>query len=165
MNKPVPNPVTLAHIKKVLPHRAPILLPEKAYNWTPETLTAVMTVKADSRWFKGHFPGQPTLPGVVMVEAMAQTAALHVGLANQYDAEKTIYYFLSIENTRFRQPITKPGLLVLDVRQENRKGDYYKYSGKVYVDADPTSAERSPRQLVADAQFMAKLVRIKDDTK
>lgn len=155
--------ITQHQIKKYLPHRSPILLVDEARDWTENTLTALMEITPKTRWFKGHFPGQPTLPGVVMVEAMAQTAALHVGYGQQLPASKTIYYFLSIENTRFRQAITKPCNLVLYVHQMNKKGDYYKYGGKVYADINPSDAANAPaKALVAEATFMAKLV-IKQD--
>jgi 3-hydroxyacyl-[acyl-carrier-protein] dehydratase len=151
--------ITQREIKKYLPHRSPILLLDDARDWTENTLTATMKITPKTRWFKGHFPGQPTLPGVVMVEAMAQTAALHVGYGQQLPATKTIYYFLSIENTRFRQAVTKPCQLVLYVQQANRKGDYYKYTGKAYMDIDPANAATAPaKALVAEATFMAKLV-------
>lgn len=171
MSPPKPTPksgpksgiISQREIKKYLPHRSPILLLDEARNWTDSTLTGIMEITPKTRWFKGHFPGQPTLPGVVMVEAMAQTAALHVGYGQQLPASKTIYYFLSIENTRFRQAITKPCHLVLHVQQLNQKGDYYKYSGKVYCDIDPAEAPNAPaKALVAEATFMAKLV-IKQD--
>lgn len=170
MSKPPPKTkpiktgvISQREIKKYLPHRSPILLLDEARNWTDTTLTATMKITPKTRWFKGHFPGQPTLPGVVMVEAMAQTAALHVGYGQQLPASKTIYYFLSIENTRFRQAITKPCQLVLHVYQMNKKGDYYKYGGKVYADIDPANAANAPaKALVAEANFMAKLV-IKQD--
>lgn len=151
--------ISQREIKKYLPHRSPILLLDEARNWTDDTLTATMDITPKTRWFKGHFPGQPTLPGVVMVEAMAQTAALHVGYGQQLPASQTIYYFLSIENTRFRQAITEPCQLVLHVHQINKKGDYYKYGGKAYCNVHPEDAANAPaKALVAEATFMAKLV-------
>lgn len=138
-----------AEIETRLPHRAPILLLSAAQGLTPTQLTAVMDIAADSHWFNGHFPGQPTLPGVIMLEAMAQTAALHTALTEDLTHDQAIYYFLGAESLRFRKPVQGAARLELQVTLDNRKADFFRYIAKTLNGTD----------VIAEATLMAKLVR------
>jgi len=90
-------------IKEFLPHRYPLLLVDRVLNWEKDqSITAIKNVTANEEFFNGHFPNKPVMPGVLMVEAMAQTAAIlsFLSMGQKPDAN-TIVYFLGIDNVRF----------------------------------------------------------------
>ncbi len=142
--------LSLADIKRRLPHREPILLVDEVLDYVPDTsLAAQRHFPNGDAVFKGHFPGTPVLPGMLAVESLAQSAALLVCLSRDVLADDVIFYFMSADGLKFRQPITPGMTLRQEVVQVNRKGDVYKFEGRGLVDGKP----------VVEATFMAKMVR------
>ncbi len=140
----------LSDIQKRLPHRAPILLVDTVESWTPdESITGTRHFPVEDPVFQGHFPGHPILPGMLTVEAMAQTAGLLVNLTLDKTAEETLFYFMGVDDVRFRAPVLPGATLTLQVTQQQRRGTIYKFSGTATL-ADGTVA--------ASATFTAKLV-------
>jgi len=132
-------------IKKLLPHRAPMLLVEKLADIVPgESATGYKAVSINEPWFPGHFPERAVRPGVLIVEAMAQTAGALV-MYSQNTSAAGVVYFMTIEKARFRKPVEPGDLLRMPVKLVRRRGPVWKFEGKAY--AGDT--------LVAEAEFSA----------
>ena len=133
-------------ILKLLPHRYPFLLVDRVLEIDKgKSIKALKNVTINEPFFTGHFPHRPVMPGVLMLEAMAQAAAL---LA--FDAlgtppgEKTIYYFAGIDGARFKRPVEPGDQLVMDVSLERMKSGIFKFKGIARVD----------EQLACEAELM-----------
>jgi len=99
----------IAEILRILPHRYPFLLVDRVIEVDPEKrIVAIKNVSFNEPFFQGHFPGTPVMPGVLTIEAMAQTGAIIGLLAQKTDLSKTLVYFMGIDEARFRRPIV-PG--------------------------------------------------------
>ena len=141
------DPVTLEveQIKKLLPHRAPMLLVEKLADIVPgESATGYKAVSINEPWFLGHFPERALMPGVLIVEAMAQTAGALV-IHSLQEAASSSVYFLTIEEARFRKPVVPGDLLRMQVKKLRQRGPVWKFEGQAFVGED----------LCAEAQFSA----------
>jgi 3-hydroxyacyl-[acyl-carrier-protein] dehydratase len=118
-------------ILKQLPHRYPILLVDRVLDLqVGKTIRAVKNVTINEPFFTGHFPHRPVMPGVLMLEAMAQAAAL-LSFATQgvTPDDKTVYYFAGIDGARFKRPVEPGDQLVMDVSLERAKAGIYKFKG------------------------------------
>ena len=114
-------------IKKLLPHRAPMLLVEKLADIVPnESATGYKAVSVNEPWFQGHFPERAVMPGVLIVEAMAQTAGALV-MHSQNASASSVVYFMTIEKARFRKPV-EPG-----VKLVRRRDPVWKFEGQAFV--------------------------------
>ena len=124
-------------IKHYLPHRYPFLLIDRVLECEDERLVAVKNVTINEPFFPGHFPHRPVMPGVLIVEALAQACAV---LASQgLDAgasEKRIYYFTGIDKARFKRPVVPGDQMRLDVAIQRRIRNMWKCSGKATVDGE-----------------------------
>ncbi len=121
-------------IQKLIPHRAPILMLEKLKNIVPgESAVGVKCVSVNEPFFQGHFPALRVMPGVLIVEALAQTAAALVIHTLNRNQEDLLVYFMSIDNARFRKPVVPGDLLELHVKKEQRRGNVWKFNGKALV--------------------------------
>lgn len=131
-------------IKALLPHRYPMLLVDRVLTWEAnKTITAIKNVTANEEFFNGHFPHKPVMPGVLMIEAMAQTAALLSFLStNVKPDENSVVYFVGIDNTRFKRPVGPGDQLKMDVEIVRTSRGIWKYKavgsvdGQVAVEAD-----------------------------
>lgn len=122
-------------ILKLLPHRYPILLVDRVVSIEKgQRIQALKNVTINEPFFTGHFPHRPVMPGVLMLEAMAQTAALltfdTLGVAPD---DKTVYYFAGIDGARFKRPVEPGDQLVMDVSLERAKAGIYKFKGVTRV--------------------------------
>ncbi len=135
-------------IEKVLPHRYPFLLVDKIVDLVPqERVVGVKNVTLNEPFFPGHFPGHPIMPGVLIVEAMAQTGA--VLLLNMIkDPGKKIAYFMAIDKVRFRKPVLPGDQLFLEVSLIRQRAGSCKMSGRAFVEG----------KLVAEAELMAAIM-------
>ena len=128
-------------IKNLLPHRYPFLLVDKVKNIVPfESATGIKMVTANEWYFEGHFPGHPIMPGVLIVEAMAQTAGVLI-LHSQEKAsdEQSMVYFMSMEKVKFRKPVVPGDALEINITKERVRGNVWRFTGKAFVDGALTN--------------------------
>jgi len=123
-------------ILKLLPHRYPILLIDRVLEIeTGKSIKALKNVTINEPFFMGHFPKHPVMPGVLMIEAMAQAAALlsfsTLGMAPD---DKTVYYFAGIDGARFKRPVGPGDQMIMDVSLLRTKAGIFKYKGVTRVD-------------------------------
>lgn len=138
--------INIDEIQRLIPHRYPMLMIDRIED-IEEDLSAVgvKNVTINEPFFQGHFPNNPVMPGVLIVEAMAQTAGVLVShYLNSADKSK-IVYFMAIENARFRKPVLPGHTLRLHVKKIQNRRQVWKYSGQAFVDG----------QLHAEAEFTA----------
>ncbi len=122
-------------ILKLLPHRYPILLVDRVISVEKgQRIQSLKNVTINEPFFMGHFPRRPVMPGVLMLEAMAQTAALltfdTMGVAPD---DNTVYYFAGIDGARFKRPVEPGDQLIMDVSLERAKAGIYKFKGVTRV--------------------------------
>jgi len=135
-------------IKKIIPHRYPFLLIDKVIDIEPcKKACGIKNVTINEPHFQGHFPGQPIMPGIMIVEAMAQTAAVMVGFSSEIANENFLVYFLAIDKCKFRKKVVPGDVLELDVIVVRGKigSKVWKFSGVASVDGCK----------VAEAEFTA----------
>ncbi len=151
------NPATSSHvslnvdeIQKLLPHRAPFLFIEKLTEIVPgESAVGFKTVGFNEPHFQGHFPGHPVMPGVLIVEAMAQTAGALVMHTLGLSSASRIVYFLTIDKARFRRPVRPGDLLRMPVKALRRRGPVWRFMGEAYV-GDTLCAEAEYSAMIAN---------------
>jgi len=144
------NSITKEQIEKLLPHREPMLLIDKLINIVPlKSATAIVKVKKEKFFFDGHFPGQPVMPGVLIVEAFGQAAAaLTAHGIDKKEYENKLVYLMSVDKARFRSPVMPECELHLDIEAIRSHGRVWKYKGVAKIDG----------KKVADAEWAATIV-------
>ena len=137
-------------IRNLLPHREPMLLIDKLINIVPlKSATAIVKVKKEKFFFDGHFPGQPVMPGVLIVEAFGQAAAaLTAHGIDKKEYENKLVYLMSVDKARFRSPVTTECELHLEIEAIRSHGRVWKYKGVAKIDG----------KKVADAEWAATIV-------
>tara|TARA_B110001454_G_scaffold80553_1_gene77734 strand:+ start:488 stop:937 length:450 start_codon:yes stop_codon:yes gene_type:complete len=137
-------------IKQLLPHREPMLLIDELLNIKKLfSATAIVNVKKDSFFVQGHFPGQPVMPGVLIVEAFGQAAAaLTAQGIDKSEYENKLVFLMSVEKARFRNPVIPDCRLELNIEAIRSHGKVWKYKGVAIVDG----------KRMADAQWSAAIV-------
>lgn len=136
----------IAKIMAMIPHRYPFLLIDKMVDIDVEAgAVGIKNVTVNDQFFQGHFPDHPVMPGVLVIEAMAQTAAAFVVFKLGDDAKEKLVYFMTIDKARFRVPVVPGDKLELHVKVSKNRGTIWKFSGEAIVDG----------KVVADAQFGA----------
>lgn len=144
------NSLTLDEIKKCLPHRYPMLLVDKIESYTlGEVAVGVKNVTANEPFFQGHFPAKEIMPGVLIIEAMGQTAGVLVSKTMNFEGSGDLVYFMSIENAKFRKLVVPGDVLKLKVTKERSRGNVWRFSGEAFVED----------VLVAEASFSAMIVK------
>lgn len=133
-------------VLKYLPHRYPLLLVDKVLDYKEgEYLTAVKNVTFNENYFVGHFPQRPVMPGVLIIEALAQaTGILAFKTNNAMPSDKSLYYFVGIDKARFKKPVEPGDQLILEVKILKKKGPIWKFSTVAKVDGE----------IVASAELM-----------
>jgi 3-hydroxyacyl-[acyl-carrier-protein] dehydratase len=140
----------IEQIKKLLPHRAPFLFIERLTDIVPnESATAYKAVSYNEPHFLGHFPNYSVMPGVLIVEAMAQASGALVMHSLGQSAENKLVYFMTIDNARFRKPVTPGDMLRMQVKAIRRRGPVWKFGGEAYV-GDALCAEAEFSAMIAD---------------
>ena len=121
-------------IKKLLPHRAPMLLVERLTEIVKlESATGWKAVSINEPYFQGHFPDYAVMPGVLIVEAMAQTAGAVVMHGLGVGREKSMVYFMTIEKARFRKPVHPGNMLRMPVKALKRRGPVWRFEGQAFI--------------------------------
>ena len=125
-------------ILKKLPHRYPILLVDRVLEIEKgKRIKALKNVSINEPFFTGHFPHHPVMPGVLMLEALAQTAAiLSFDAMDSESDDKTVYYFAGIDGARFKRPVEPGDQLILDVSLDRMRSGIYKYKARASVDGE-----------------------------
>ncbi len=138
----------VTEIQKILPHRYPFLLVDRIVEIEPgKRIVGIKNVTANEEFFLGHFPGKPVMPGVLIVEAMAQVGGVLL-LKDVPDRENKLVYFMGIDEARFRRPVVPGDQLRMELEVLRLKQSTCKLQGKAYVDG----------QLVAEAVVMSAMV-------
>ena len=136
-------------ILRILPHRPPFLFVDRVIELEKgKRLVALKSVTMGEPFFAGHFPGHPVMPGVLVLEALAQAAALLAKASMANDPGDKVTYLMAIDNARFRKPVVPGDRIELRVEVVKHKGAVWKEKGVAYVDGE----------VVAEAEFMAMLV-------
>lgn len=127
--------IDINRVMQMIPHRYPFLMVDKVIDVVPDvSATGVKNVTATEPHFQGHFPQRPIMPGVLIIEAMAQTAAVLVVETLGPGAEGKLVYFMSVENARFRKPVVPGDTLLIHVHKERSRGNVWKFRGEAKVD-------------------------------
>jgi beta-hydroxyacyl-ACP dehydratase FabZ len=135
----------IAAIQAVLPHRYPFLLVDCVDSLTEDRIVARKMVSVNEPFFQGHFPGNPIMPGVLIVEALAQAGALLAAPQVGFDSAHHAFYFMTIDKVKFRKPVVPGDVLVLDVVPLRKGGAVWKLRGEAKVG----------NTVVAEAEFVA----------
>lgn len=126
--------IDLHKIQKMIPHRYPMLMIERVIDVVPGVrATGIKNVSINEWFFQGHFPEEPLMPGVLIIEAMAQTAAVVVQTLGP-EKEGRLVYFMSVDSARFRKPVVPGDTLHLLVEKQRRRGSVWRFSGCAKVD-------------------------------
>ncbi len=137
-------------IMEMIPHRPPMLLIERVEDVVAgESATGIKTVAPDDMFLQGHFPGHPVMPGVMIIEAMAQSAAVLAIHSLGAEAEGKIVYFMTISGAKFRRPVTPGDVLRLEITVERARKTVWRFAGRATVDGE----------LAAEASFSAMVAR------
>ena len=140
--------MNVVEIQKILPHRYPFLFVDAVVEMERlKRIVSVKNVTINEAYFQGHFPGKPIMPGVLIIEAMAQTGGLLL-LQEVPDREHKLLYFVAVDDARFRRPVVPGDQLRLEVNVLSWRGNFCKLEGKATVNGD----------LAAEATLMCKMV-------
>ena len=143
------NSMDYVAIEKAIPHRPPFLLIDRVEDIvTSERATGIKAVSGGEPYFAGHFPGNPVMPGVLIIEAMAQTASCLVAHSFPEDTDGKLVFFTTIDKTRFKRPVRPGDMLKLHVEKIATTATLWKFSGKAEVDG----------KVVTQAEFSAMIV-------
>ncbi len=127
--------IDIARIMHAIPHRYPFLLIDRVLDLIPDrSAIGVKNVSVNEHFFQGHFPGHPVMPGVLIIESMAQTAAVLVVETLGGDAAGRVVYFMSVEGAKFRRPVVPGDQLRIHVSKERNRGNVWKFHAIARVD-------------------------------
>lgn len=140
--------MTIDEIQKILPHRYPMLLVDRILDVSDDRIVGLKNVSLNEPFFQGHFPGNPIMPGVLIVEAMAQCGGV-LALRAIEDRERKLVLFTSIDNCRFRVQVTPGDQLRLELEILRQRGSVIKMQGQAYV-GDRLAAEAVLMCSIAD---------------
>ena len=144
--------VDIVRIMEMIPHRYPMLMVDRVVDLVVgKSATGIKNVSINEPFFQGHFPAHPVMPGVLIVESMAQTAGLVVVNSMGHEAEGKVVYFMSIDSARFRKPVTPGDTLHVHVAKKTSRGNVWKFKGKAMV-GDTLMAEATFSAMIVDGE-------------
>ncbi len=144
-----PATIDLLRIMEMIPHRYPFLMIDRVVDVVRDvSAVGIKNVTVNEPHFQGHFPSRPIMPGVLIVEAMAQTAGVLVVHTLGPESEGKLVYFMTIDDARFRKPVTPGDTLHIHVLKQRSRGNVWKFKGEARVEG----------ALVAEATFSAMIV-------
>jgi 3-hydroxyacyl-[acyl-carrier-protein] dehydratase len=142
--------VDIRRILQMIPHRYPMLMVDKVIDMQlDQRAVGIKNVTINEPFFQGHFPSEPVMPGVLIVEAMAQTAAVLVVSTYGASSEGKLVYFMSIDDVRFRRPVFPGDRLELHVEKVQSRASVWKFSGKAIVEGK-VAAEATFAAMIRD---------------
>tara|TARA_Y100000588_G_scaffold155076_1_gene169099 strand:+ start:98 stop:544 length:447 start_codon:yes stop_codon:yes gene_type:complete len=143
--------IDVNRIMEMIPHRHPFLMIDRVVDLVPNIrATGVKNVTINENYFQGHFPNHPVMPGVLIIEAMAQTAAVLVVHTLGADSEGKLVYFMSVDGARFRKPVEPGDQLSVEVKKQRSRGNVWKFAGRAIVD-DTLVAEATYAAMILDS--------------
>jgi 3-hydroxyacyl-[acyl-carrier-protein] dehydratase len=141
--------IDVQRVMQMIPHRHPFLMIDKVVDVVANAhATGIKNVSINEHYFQGHFPTRPVMPGVLIIEAMAQTAAVLVVQTLGPQAEGKLVYFMSVDDARFRKPVVPGDTLYVHVSKQRNRGSVWKFVGEAKVGG----------KLVAEATYSAMLM-------
>src|SRR5579883_1977691 len=141
--------IDIQRIMQLIPHRYPFLMIDRVIDVVSgESAVGIKNVSINEFYFQGHFPQHPVMPGVLLIEAMAQTAAVLVVHTLGPESEGKLVYFMSVDNARFRKPVFPGDVLHVHVNKQRHRGNVWKFEGRAEVDG----------RLMAEAVFAAMIM-------
>ena len=141
--------IDINRVMQMIPHRRPFLMIDRVVDLVSDvSATGVKNLSINEPFFQGHFPGRPVMPGVLIIEGMAQTAAVLVVHTLGPGSEGKLVYFMSVDSCRFRRPVFPGNTLYVHVTKLRKRGNVWKFSAQAKVDGS----------LVADAIFTAMIL-------
>jgi len=141
--------IDIVQVMRMIPHRYPMLMIDRVVDVYPNvSAVGIKNVSVNEQFFQGHFPGHPVMPGVLVIESMAQTAGVLVVATLGPEAEGKLVYFMTIDEARFRKPITPGDTVRIHVTKVRNRGNVWKFKGEAIVDG----------QVRAEAQYSAMIL-------
>src|SRR5512143_1386519 len=141
--------IDITEVVARIPHRYPFLLVDRCEEYRPhQSIVGIKCVTVNEPFFQGHFPGYPVMPGVLIVEALAQTGAVLMSKSLDVDVGGKAIFFMSLDNCRFRAPVRPGAVIRLGVEVTQSRRDIYKFKGRAMVG----------EKLAAEAEFAAMVV-------
>ena len=133
--------IDFAEIARRIPHRYPFLLVDRAEDYRPhQSIVGIKCVTINEPFFQGHFPGNPVMPGVLLIEAIAQSGAILMSKSLDADTTGKTIFFMSLDNCRFRYPVRPGDVLRMPVEVVRARADVFKFKGRAMV-GDKVAAE------------------------
>lgn len=142
--------INIERIMQMIPHRYPMLMIDRVVNVVPDqSATGIKNVSINEPFFVGHFPQRPVMPGVLIIEAMAQTSAVLVVRTMGAESEGKLVYFMTVDEARFRKPVVPGDQLHINIRKERSRGNVWKFSAEAKV-GDTLCAEATYSAMILD---------------
>jgi len=149
-SKPADTSLDVLGVMRLLPHRYPMLLVDRVESMVlNESIIAIKAVSMNELFFQGHFPGRPIMPGVMIIEALAQAAGVLAVKSLGAGQEGKLVYFMSIDNAKFRVPVEPGVLLRLTAQLVQKRSRVWRFSGRAFV-GDQVAAEADFTAMIVD---------------
>lgn len=132
--------VDFEEIKKILPHRYPFLLVDRVLSYDEKNIKALKNVSANEEFFNGHFPQLAAMPGVLQVEAMAQSAGLILGLNQQFDANTNVAFLAGVDDARFKRIVSPGDQLIIEAQLIVMRAGLFKFEAHIKVEEQLASS-------------------------
>ncbi|HZH27058.1 MAG TPA: 3-hydroxyacyl-ACP dehydratase FabZ [Azospirillaceae bacterium] len=148
-DKPAIAEIDITRVMEMIPHRYPMLMIDRVVDVVPDhSAVGIKNVSINEQYFQGHFPSRPVMPGVLIIESMAQTAAVLVVHTLGSAAEGKLVYFMTVDDARFRRPLTPGDTAHIHVEKIRHRANVWKFRGEARVNG----------QLCAEATFSAMIM-------